>query len=418
MSILVIQISPRSRLRSQGPGAVASDAHPNDEIVYALSPDGLVLESQGRCAATLLPKTDSVVAVLSDADVSWHRITLPKTSAARMRAALTGVLEEAILDDMDTTHFAIAPETSAGHQTWIAAVNRSWLRAELAILEKSSVFVDRIVPSAWPDDPPTGHFSEVETDERGTTQTIGLTWSHPDGVACLPLQGGLARAVIRPPLPAGTRWSATPGAAAAAEQWLGQPVNVMQPAQRLLQAARTLWNLRQFDLARRNRGTRAVRDAMRRFLSSEWRPVRLGLITLLVAQIVGLNLWAWHQTSAINARRQAITAVLQNAFPQVRAVLDAPLQMQRELQSLRIQAGKPGETDFEPMMQAAAAAWPANQPPVNNLRYESGKLTLNIAGWGMPQIEEFRNRLQPAGWHVDAADGSATLTRSSVGSAP
>jgi general secretion pathway protein L len=48
--------------------------------------------------------------------------------------------------------------------------------------------------------------------------------------------------------------------AAAAEQWLGTSVNVMPPAQRLLQAARTLWNLRQFELARRNRGLRALRD--------------------------------------------------------------------------------------------------------------------------------------------------------------
>jgi general secretion pathway protein L len=414
MSLLVIQIPPRSRLRSQGPGA-ATMASNGTEFVYALSPDGLSLTSQGQCAASLLPKADNVVAVLADTDVSWHRITLPKAPAARMRAALSGLLEEAVLDDLDTTHFAVAPEASGGQPTWIAAVNRSWLRAELAALEKANVFVDRIVPSAWPDDPPSGHFAETEGHENGSAQGVALTWSHPDGVACLRLHGGLARAVIRLPAPVGTRWSATPGAAAAAEQWLGTPVNVMPPAQRLLQAARTLWNLRQFDLARRSRGTRALRDTVRRFLSPAWRPVRVGLVALVAAHLIGLNLWAWHQADAITARRQAMVAVLQSAFPNVRAVLDAPLQMQREVQSLRIQAGKPSETDLEPMMQAAATAWPADQPPVDNLRFEPGKLTLAITGWGPPQIEEFRGRMQPAGWQVEASDGRATITRSNLG---
>ena len=90
------------------------------------------------------------------------------------------------------------------------------------------------------------------------------------------LQGGLARALVPSPAPPETRWSATPGAVAAAEQWLGGPVRVMPPGQRLLQAARSLWNLRQFELARRNRSMRALRDSARKFFSPEWRPVRWG----------------------------------------------------------------------------------------------------------------------------------------------
>ena len=50
--------------------------------------------------------------------------------------------------------------------------------------------------------------------------------------------------------------------------------------------------------------------------------------------------------------------------------------MQRETQALRTLAGKPGDSDLEPMLQAAAAAWPNERPPVENLRFEPGKLTL------------------------------------------
>jgi len=419
MSILVIQLSPRPRLRtsaSQVPGS--QGARLTEEFVYALSPDGLQLESQGQCAASLLPKADTVVAVLADTDVSWHRITLPKAPAARLRTALVGVLEEAVLEDADLTHFAVAPDAAPGQPTWIAAIDRPWLRAELAALEQANVFVDRVVPNAWPDDPPCGHFAETDSRDNGGEEGILLTWSYTDGVACLRLHGGLARSVVPRPAPHGTRWSATPGAAAAAEQWLGTTVNVMQPAQRLLQAARTLWNLRQFDLARRNRGTRALRDGWKRFLSPSWRPVRIGLAALAVAQIAGLNLWAWSQSSTIESKRDAAFKVVKATFPGVpenSIRLDPALVMQRQVDSLRTRAGKPGENDFEPLLQAAATAWP-DQPPVENIKYENGKLTLAVAGWRPDDLQQFKNRLRPAGWKAESTgEGRVVVSRNTGG---
>jgi general secretion pathway protein L len=419
MSTLVVQIPPRSRLRSNAADGAAPEASGlATDYSYVSSPDGLALEAQGRCPAALLPKATTVVAVLSDADVSWHRITLPRAPAARMRAALVGVLEDALLEDADDVHLALAPNASAGQPTWVAAVSRRWLRAELAALEKAEVFVDRVVPMAWPDDPPIGHFAETEVDPGSAAHGIALHWSHPDGVATVRLQGGLARALVPSPAPAETRWSATPGAVAAAEQWLGAPVRVMAPGQRLLQAARTLWNLRQFDLARRTRGGRALRDSARKFFSPEWRPVRWGLGALLLAQIMGLNLWAWHQRDAIEAKQLAMQTLVKTTYPNVSAQdvqRDADAVMQRETQALRTLAGKPGDTDLEPMLQAAASAWPADRPPVETLRFEPGRLTLSAAGWSNEQIAQFRGLLRSGGWAVEASEGRLTLSRARPG---
>lgn len=413
MSTLVIQIPERKRLRARAE-ANASGSALGTEYAYAASPDGLLLSAQGECGAALLPKATNVVAVLADADVSWHRITLPKAPAARLRAALVGVLEEALLDDVDAVHLAVAPGATSGQPTWVAAVDRQWLRNELAALEKAEVFVDRVVPSSWPDDPPSGHFAEAGADALDSPQGVVLNWAHADGVAGIRLHGGLARALIPRPAPPGTRWSATPGAAAAAEQWLGMPVNVMAGAERALQAGRSLWNLRQFDLVQRTRGARALRDSLRRFASPQWRPVRLGLVALVIAQIAGLNLWAWHQRGSVADKRASLQTVVKNAFPRAGALdvqRDAPAVMQREVQSLRTLAGKPGDTDLEPMLQAAASAWPAERPPVDNLRFEPGKLTLSAPGWSEAQIAQFRSLLQPAGWLVDASEGRLVLTR-------
>ena len=417
MSTLVIQLPSRQRLSSRSPAATESDGSGlATEYEFVTTPDGLMLQLQGGAAASLLPRASTVIAVLGDADVSWHRITLPKAPAARLRAALVGVLEDALLEDAEAVHLAVAPQASAGQPTWIAAVDRRWLRNELAVLEKADVFVDRVVPMAWPDDPPIGHFAEIESNGNSerSTHGIALNWAHADGVASVRLQGGLARALVPNPAPPGTRWSATPGAASAAEQWLGGPVPVMPPGERLLQAGRSLWNLRQFDLTQRTRGARALRDWLRRFFSPQWRPVRIGLLVLAAAQIVGLNLWAWHQRSAIDAKRVEMQSLAKQAFPRVSDLdiqRDPALVVARETQTLRTQAGKPGDTDFETLLQAAASAWPGDRPAAENLRFEPGRLNFSANGWSDAQIEQFRSLLRPGGWQVDASEGRLTLSR-------
>jgi general secretion pathway protein L len=181
-----------------------------------------------------------------------------------------------------------------------------------------------------------------------------------------------------------------------------------------------LWNLRQFDLARRTRGARAIGDWMRQAMSPAWRPVRIGVALLVLAQIVGLNLWAWHQKGVVESRRAAIQALVKKTFPRV---ADGDIQrdpaavMLRETQSLRTLAGKAGESDLEPMLQAAAAAWPGERPPVETVRFEAGKLSLAANGWSDAQIEQFRSVLRPVGVRVDASEGRLILTRSRGGAA-
>ena len=258
MSVLVIQLAPRPRLRARGDStALPEGVRTTEEYGYALSPDGLVLQSQGQCASSLLPRADSVVAVVSDADVSWHRIALPKAPQSRLRAALAGMLEEAVLEEPELMHFAVAPEAVAGQPTWVAAIDRAWLKAELAALEKANVFVDRVVPAAWPDDPPSGHFAEAHVLDESGEEDLSLTWSHPDGLVCMRLHGGLARSLVPLPAPPGTRWSASPGAAAAAEQWLGSTVNSCR-------SAITTWSRASFSCPRASRTPRCSRRSCAR----------------------------------------------------------------------------------------------------------------------------------------------------------
>ena len=400
MNVLVVQIPPRPRHGAAAPS----------EFDYVLSPEGHSVGSAGRASAALLPRANRAVAVVADSDLAWHRITLPKAPPTRLRAALVGVMEDALLDDEPQLHFALAPGAEAGAPSWIAVTHKPWLRGALTALEAAGVELDAVRPASLPQAAPLGHFATCAPDDEGHA-ALQLVLSGPEGVNCLGLAGTLPRALAAPWTDAGAaRWTATPQAAEAAERWLGAPLAVLTDAERLLQAASHACELRQFDLAPRHRGMRALRDAAHRLASPAWRPARIGLVAIAALHLAGINAWAWQQQRTVESRKEASVALLRAAHPQVRTVLDAPLQMERETSSLRAAAGQPAPGDLEPLLGAAATAWPDGAGPVPTLRYEPGRLALGTAGWPEAQREAFRQRLQASGWEAELADGRITLS--------
>ena len=429
MTLLAIQLPSRERLGARlsaqtGTHAAQPGLRLPAEWGFVLSSDGRSATQMGQAAAALLPKADQTVLVLAEADVSWHLIDIPRAPAARLRAALAGVMEEALLDDDESLHFALAADAAPGRRGWVGVTDGRRLAAALAALESAGWTIDRVVPAAVPlplgsaPSSTRGHF-HVGGDVEGATVAEDdhpwLTLSRPDGVLCVRLSGGLARVLLPADSLTGGQvegqWSATPAAAAAAERLIGLPVPLLAEAERTLEAARGSSNLRQFDLAARHRGTRALSDGVRRFFSADWRPVRVGVVALLLLQIIGLNAYAWQQRQALDAKRAAMTDLLKTAHPGVRAVLDAPVQMQRETDRLRAAAGRAGAADLEALLAAAAAAWPDGVGPTQMLRFESGSLTLAAPGWTEPQVQQFRDRIRGGGYGADFADGRVAVTR-------
>jgi general secretion pathway protein L len=417
MSILIIQLPARSRL-SADPAASEAGAAPSaavpKEYSYVLSVDGMAISRQGRCAAPMLPKADSVVAVMAATDLSWHRLPLPKAPAARLRAALAGVLEEALLIDPDDVHLAVAPMAKAGQPCWVAACDHTWLTSQLMALEKAKIRIDRVVPAVTPDEPPTAYFHEIEESASSDAESgseMLLTWSTPDGVATWPASGTLARMLLPDPLPVQARFFATPPVASPAERWLGRAVTVQSQADHLLHAARSLWNLLQFELTPSSKGLHALNDQWRRFMSPQWRAARMGVMALVAVQIVGLNLWAWHQDRQVKTKKAAMVQVLKQAHPQVQAVLDAPAQMRTETESLRVTMGQAGGNDLEALMGALAGSWPHEQPTAG-LQYDGSALTvMQPVGWGEAELTQLRSKLSAAGMQVETADGRLTVRR-------
>lgn len=416
MSVLVIQIPPRKRLGPQVPASSDPAAAPDAAAAlpsqwhWITTQNGLSVHSQGTGGPEAMPISEAVVAVLAEPDVSWHAVTLPRAPAGKMRSALLGMLEEHLLSEPESVHVALAPGAEPGERAWVAVVDRVWLKTCLTAFERQGVMIDRVVPPLWPGDGAHGHFFDAAVPGGTPEPAIAMADAH--GIACLPIAGTLARALLPSPAAQSLRWKAPASVSAAAERWLGAPVTLETAGERLLLAARSTWNLRQFDLTPRLRGTLALRDAVRRFMRPAWRPLRLGLVCVAVLQVVALNLWAWSHRQVLADKQQAQAALLTDTHPQVRTVRNAPLQMERETDLLRAAAGKPGPGDLESLLAATAAAWPEQQGPMQSLRFQPGQLSLAATGWSADDLRLFTERLKPSGLSVSSQAGRVVVARS------
>jgi general secretion pathway protein L len=403
MSLLIVFAPPRVRRAPD-----AASLHADGEWDWALSADGRSVAAQGRSTPRSWPRATRTAVVVDDADVAWHRTTLPRAPAARMPQALLGVLEEQLLDDDAQLHFALPAAARPGEPAWVAVLHRPWLAKLLAAIEQDGRAVDMLTAAPTPLAPGAGaaaHFTSSPVD----AESLRLSWTDAQGVAVLPLAGTLARARVAT-ASEGTHWTATPAVAAAAEAWLGKPVVALGAAERALQATAAGWNFRQFALAPRSRGAGALRTAWRRLRDPALRPLRWGLAALVVVQLAGLNAWAWQERRDLAERRQAMVELLRSTYPQLRTVLDAPRQMARETEALRIAAGRPGEADLEPLLAVAAGVWPPGAPAASALQFERGRLSLGAPGWDAARVATARAALRD-GWTLEYADGRLTLAR-------
>ncbi len=332
-------------------------ASPSGEWAYALSPDGQRLDSHGSAPAALLPAPRGagaeVVAVVPVRALSWHRVELPQGITAgspRLRGVLEGLLEEQLLDDPESLHFAVQPDSVSG-AVWVASCSREWLRNALQALEDAARPVGRIVPEAAPQDEP-------QLYAVGEPEEAQWVLAGPQGVLAMPLS---AASLALLPAKAREACRAEPAVAALAEQALGHKVALLQAPQRWVDATRSPWDLAQFEFSRSARArtlkklSSAWADLWR---APHWRAARWGAIALVLLNLIGLNAWAWKERSALEAKRQAVRDTLTRTFPNVKAVVDAPVQMEREVAALRQLTGVSTGRDLESMLAALSQAAP------------------------------------------------------------
>jgi general secretion pathway protein L len=184
-----------------------------------------------------------------------------------------------------------------------------------------------------------------------------------------------------------------------AEQLFHKPVVLQQRSQRLLEAAQSAWDLAQFDLAHARRDRRLARwgqGARSLMRAPEWRAARWSLLAIMAANLVGLNVWALREQSALQVQRQQVRAVLTQTFPKIPVVVDAPVQMAREVARLQRTRPNPAGADLEAMLSTFSALAPTEYSP-QVIEYVGNELRLVGPGLPAAQQSELIKGLQSRG---------------------
>ncbi|RYZ06215.1 MAG: general secretion pathway protein GspL [Comamonadaceae bacterium] len=379
------------------------------EWAFALTPDGRTLQDHGTAAAALLPMPRGtgaeVVALLPVQALAWHRVTLPKGMAAgspRLRATLEGLLEEQLLDEPEAVHFALQPGAKVGEAAWVATCDRAWLRNALQLLEAAGRPASRIVPEFAPE-------GELSLVAMGDAQQPLVVTSSADGVLALPLDHTCVP--LLPALPEDAPRFAEPAVAGVAELVLHHKLALQQAPQRWLQAARTRWDLAQFEFASSGRAR-----AMKKFATgwgdvlngAPWRPARWGAVALVAVNLLGLNAWAWMERASLDDKREAVRRTLTETFPQVRVIVDAPVQMQREVTALRQLTGVASSRDLDALLGALAMTLPADRTPTA-VNYAPGELRATGLGLSPDQFRAVASQLKTLGYAARAEGDTVTV---------
>ena len=388
---------------------------------YVLTADGQHPSAKGHATFAMLPSKEArnleVVAVIPAEALSWHRLALPervlrsilsgRMESARVRSVLTGALEEHLLDEAQQLHFAVFAATPVdaddSANAWVTTCDRNWLQAHAQALEAAAYPLARIVAQCVP---------EAEAGARvllsGDEEQAQMLLCTRQGVAMLPLQAAsveLARQ--HSPLLV----LAEPSAMGLAEKHFGTGVIAQTMAQQCLQAAQSPWNLAQLELSASPGGRliKRLQNAWQQLSrGAQWRPVRWGLLALALVQVLALNAQAWQKNAQLAARRAAMGALLQQTFPDVKLVVDAPLQMQRAVDDLASSRGLGKQADAGRMLSALAAVAP-KELGLNAIDLSGQQLRLRGKGVDAALAQTLQAALATQGLRLRFQDGQLIM---------
>jgi general secretion pathway protein L len=336
-----------------------------------------VQRSATGVAATLSSHAGEVVAVVPHSRLSWLNVQLPPNSQGpRLHDILHGLLEDRLLDELDQLHIVPEPQAAAtarnGGLVRVAVCDKQWLREVLNPLQAAGLTVQRLVPEFTPSEGPTLY-------AMGTPDHSQTVLTHQTGVTLLPPNTAQWPALFDMQH-ANLQIQAEPAMVERVQQLLQRQPMLQSAAQRWVSASQTRWNLAQGEWAqgRQQRLWRQLQAAWQTLRHAPaWRAVRVGALALLAVQVIGLNALAWREQRDLRNQQAALHTLLKNTFPSVSLVIDAPLQMQREVDVLKQRSGASANTDLEPLLAALGTVLPAGQLPA---QLHFANQTLRIQG--------------------------------------
>ncbi|QYY31420.1 MULTISPECIES: type II secretion system protein GspL [Cupriavidus] len=428
---------PFALVRDAGmPAARRSDAAQAPEVLR-----------EGHAQIGAMPPAERLVLILAASDVLLTTATVPPLPPARLKQALPNLVEDALATDAQPCHIGVGPALDGEaarpargpRRRLLMVADRAWLRAVLDAFAEHRHRRRHILPAQMclPLAVPAA-LAEATDGDNAAAQPATLV-VEAAATSLVQAEGMVEPTLAPEAAPASSQWQLTVRTgrhegyglllgtdALAAWQalapeglWHGDAnamANAPVPALRQANAADwRMWiagaqgclqesglDLAQFEFAQ---------GRADRWNLLAWRlPLALAAGIVLV-QLLGMNIH-WLMLHREQQRLEAAQLqTLHTAFPQIQTVLDAPLQMRRQVEQLRLASGRSTPDDFLPLADRFAQA--ARQLPPDGLQaleYRSRTLVATLKPG--TDTAALRGAVRQAGLQMEedkTADASRTV---------
>jgi general secretion pathway protein L len=388
-------------------------------FAYGLRSNGGELQRSGTGSLTELPRADRLELILPAGLVLLTEVKLPPVRGQKLRQMLPFAVEDQILSDPESVHVAAGARAADG-ATPVAVIDKAWLKDVLEALRRAKLRADRAIPETCLPELEPQAWTLVWNGRDGFVRTgpaLGMALDSVDETLS-PL--ALARAVTeakvqnRAPqriifratddarsIPNFASWGTTLGAVVV-------PGKDWEWAPRFLNTADAI-NFLQGEFA----PSSGIRD-----LVPELKPIWLlaGLVIALQGAATTYD-W-WRLTREQRALQTDMEKTFRAAFPDAK-IVDAPLQMQRNLADLRRASGAAEPNDFLPLAAKAANLFGPGVK-MQAFHYDNGALKADVLLADQNAAEELRSRLTGDKARIEATtpkDGGVSA-RVAIGGGP
>jgi len=337
------------------------------------------------------------------AETMLTQATLPTRSRAKIAQALPYALEDQLLGEPESLHFAYRPQADGSLAVAVTARERleSWMKALQAAALAPTALCPATLALPW-----DGHGWSLAFDGDEAIVRTGL-WSGFTSI--LPPDRNVPEGLILALREARANDSApqtlsihNPPSGIDIAHWsavLELPVHSREGefwAQRPGAAAFSLLQ-REFSPVDQLRQTLHV-----------LRPAGvIILVWLALGFVFNVGQW-WRLTHVQRAQRQEMLALFKRSFPDARTVVDPALQMERNLAALQSGSGQPGPGDLLRLLVQAAPVIQSNPAVrVRSLQYADASVTFDLSVPDYQAMEALRNALAARGLLAEVVNANS-----------
>ena len=332
-----------------------------------------------------------VTVLVPSAEVLLTRVKLPVKNRQRLLRAIPYALEDQLAEDVETLHFALGRREEDG-AIGVAVVSRAQMDGWIEELSSAGIVADAFVPEvlAVPWSPeswsvlPMGDDVLVRTSDQegfaveaanaGSWLSAALEEAEDDAPAVIHVFARQEAVTGLEPFGA-DRLRYEDGRAPMA--WLSHGIGNRVPL-----------NLQQGPYGRQEKLGSYFRP---------WRPVAALLAVWAVLQGAGVVVDGIRLEQEHDALGAQVTEVFRSTFPEVKRVVNARVQMERGLADLRKRHGSLQEDFLRLLVGGTAALRQVNGIEVKRMRYQNGRLDLELVLADMSGLDPLRQALQAQG---------------------